>query len=217
MSEITITNTLYESLCRVLHKFESSNFIGMNSNLMLGNVTSDDLKAFNDYFKLEPNRFVWGDWDILKFEKDGKNLTVEDYAEFKKQIDAEYDKLNSEIVTQSKKEKVKLKYEDYGWLSPKGEFYPSDWGTHQTKAQELVLNLNLLKDYIEVCKSEPLVQGDYLSKYKNFILLHSPSQGIAYPTILKGKRLTKSQKEFLYDYYTERNLFSLAHRYFNEE
>lgn len=215
--ENKITNTLYESLCKVLHKFKSSNFIGMNSNLMLGNVTSDDLKAFNDYFQLEPKRFVWGDWDILKFKKDDKDLTIEDYAEFKKQIDAEYDNLCCKTVVQSKKEKVKLKYEDYGWLSPNGEFYPSDWGTHQTKAQEIILNLGLLKDYVEVCESEPLTQADYLSKYKNFILLHSPSQGIPYPTILNGKRLTKKQKDFLYDFYTERNFFSLAHRYFNEE
>ena len=214
--ENTITNSLYESLCRVLHKFKNSNFIGMNS-LMLGNVTSDDLKAFNDYFKLEPNRFVWGDWDILKFEKDGKDLDCEDYAELKKQIDAEYDKLCSETVTQSKKKEIKLKYEDYGWLAPNGEFYPSDWGTHQTAAVDIVDKIMCHSDYIEMAKSEPsLTEADYLSKYKNFVLIHSPSQGIPYPTILEGKILTKSQKEFLYDFYTERNYFSLAHKYFNE-
>ena len=145
--QYTITNTLYESLCRVLHKLKNCNFIQMNCYLMLGNITSDDLKAFNDYFKLEPVRFVWGDWDILKFKKDGKDLDREDYAEFKKQIDYEYDKLCAETVTQSKKEQAKLKYTDYGWLSPKGEFYPSDWGTHQEKAIDIVNKIMCFQDY----------------------------------------------------------------------
>ena len=73
------------------------------------------------------------------------------------------------------------------------------------------------QDYNDKKESEPsLIPSDYLAKYKNFVLIHSPSQGIPYPTILDGKVLTKSQKEFLYDFYTERNLFSLAYMYFNE-
>lgn len=211
-----LSKNLYDSLCRVLKNFKSCNFIQMT---MFGmrDITSDDLKAFNDYFNLEPKRMVWGDWDMLFFSKEGKRLEIEDYAKMQEQIDLQIDELEQKSVTRTEKQKTKLKYEDYGWLSPDGKFYVSEWGTHQTKAAEIVGNLDLYKDYLKTEESEPrLTQADYLSKYKNFILIHSPSQGIPYPTILQGKRLTRKQKEFLYDFYMERNYASLAYKYFNE-
>ena len=180
-------------------------------------ITSDDLKAFNDYFELEPKRQIWGDWDMLFFEKNGKRLDSTDYAEMRKQIDVEIDTLKQQEVKQSPKQETKLKYFDYGWLSPDGEFYPSEWGTHQTKATEILDEMNWASEAWKMQKSEErLTDADYLSKYKNFVLIHSVSQGIPYPTILEGKRLTKKQREFLYDFYMERNYVSLAYKYFNE-
>ncbi len=212
-----ITISLYESLCRVLKNLEHSNFIQMNGFGPQHGVTSDDLRAFNDYFELEPKRTVWGDWDILLFSKDGKQLDVDDYTEMKKQVDNLVDILQEQKVKQTPKKEVKLKYEDYGWLSPNGEFYPSEWGTHQRKATEILDEKDWAYEAWKMQESEEgLTDADYLSKYKNFVLIHSPSQGIPYPTILKEKRLTKKQKEFLYDFYMERNYVSLAYKYFNE-
>lgn len=210
--------TLYESLCRVFKNLENCNFIQMNGFGPQHGVTSDDLKAFNDYFELEPYRFVYGDWDILKFRKNGADLSNEDYTEMKKQIDKIIDDLQQQTVKQTPKKEVELKYEDYGWLSPDGKYYDSGWATHQDKAADLLMELEWTKDYLEARRSEyNLTAGDYLSKYKNFVLVDSPSQGIPYPRILEGKKLTKKQREFLYDFYMERNLVSLAYKYFNEE
>lgn len=211
-----LTNSLYDSLCKVFKKLEHCNFIQMTW-FGLGDITSDDLKAFNDYFELEPHRQIHGDWDFLTFSKDGKRLSSEDYAEMKKQIDAEIDTLKQQEVSQSPKKETKLKYYDYGWLSPDGKFYPSEWGTHQTKATEILDEMDWTSEAWKMQQSEErLTDADYLSKYKNFVLIHSASQGIPYPTILEGKRLTKKQREFLYDFYMERNYVSLAYKYFNE-
>ncbi len=180
MAEITIS--LYDSLCKVFKKLENCNFIQM-TGFGIGNVTSDDLKAFNDYFELEPKRLVWGDWDMLFFEKNGKRLDSVDYAEMKKQIDAQIDELEKQDVKQSPKKETKLKNEDYGWLSPDGEFYPSEWGTHQTKATEILDENGWSCEAWKMQESEErLTDADYLAKYKNFVLIHSPSQGIPYPT-----------------------------------
>ena len=45
--------------------------------------------------------------------------------------------------------------------------------------------------------------GDWLVE-RGGVLLHNPSQGIAYPTKNSVREYTKAQKEFLYDYYMER-------------
>lgn len=50
-----------------------------------------------------------------------------------------------------------------------------------------------------------------------WILLHSPSQGIAVPTRNPLKRYTKAQQEFLYDYYMERGKEKEANAVYEEE
>ena len=46
--------------------------------------------------------------------------------------------------------------------------------------------------------------GDWLVE-RGLVLLHDPSRGIAFPTKNPVKEYTKAQKEFLYDYYMERD------------
>lgn len=46
--------------------------------------------------------------------------------------------------------------------------------------------------------------GDWLVE-RGWVLLHNPSRGIAFPTKNPVKEYTKAQKEFLYDYYMERD------------
>ena len=46
--------------------------------------------------------------------------------------------------------------------------------------------------------------GDFLTD-RGWVLLHNPSQGIAIPTTSPGKRYTKAQKEFLYQYFIDMN------------
>lgn len=105
--------------------------------------------------------------------------------------------------------------EDYGWLEPNGTFHAVEWGNHQEWANNyLEKNLTPEEQFdamVEIntsgmAKSGTDVVGvaDYLVK-RGWILLHNPTQGIAFPTSNPTGRITKAQKEFLYDYYTERN------------
>ena len=102
----------------------------------------------------------------------------------------------------------KLKDSSYGWLEPDGTFHPVPWGEHQSWA-----NGYLDSHYPENLHPElygTFCSGDILTNKLGFILLHSPSQGIAQYTMSSHHRMTKAQKEFLYDYYTKRGHNSLA-------
>ena len=97
--------------------------------------------------------------------------------------------------------------EDYGWLEPNGIFHEVEWGKHQEWATEYAKK-NFPEEYEEIgmqmnTRTGLIGEGDFLVE-RGWVLLHSPSQGIAQPTSNPVKRYTKAQQEFLYDYYMER-------------
>lgn len=103
--------------------------------------------------------------------------------------------------------------EDYGWLEPNGTFHEVEWGKHQKWATEYVKE-NFPEEYEEISMQSNtgtglIGEGDWLVE-RGWVLLHSPSQGIAQPTRNPVKRYTKAQQEFLYDYYMEREKESEA-------
>lgn len=51
---------------------------------------------------------------------------------------------------------------------------------------------------------------------RGWVLLHNPSQGIAFATGSLVRDMTKAQKEFLYDYYTERDCKKEANEVWKE-
>lgn len=92
---------------------------------------------------------------------------------------------------------------DYGWLEPSGKFHAVKWGDHQKWAYEYLESK--VKNDEEYSKLPRLYEaGDVLIK-EGWVLLHNPSQGIAIATKDSSKDYTKAQKEFLFDYYIERN------------
>lgn len=101
--------------------------------------------------------------------------------------------------------------EDYGWLEPDGTFHEVEWEEHQNFAEEFIREHMTDEDWIAAGIHQPgqfmsdslYTFGDYLIE-RGWVLLHNPSQGIAFPTKKPEKRYTKAQKEFLYDYYMER-------------
>lgn len=102
--------------------------------------------------------------------------------------------------------------DDYGWLEPNGIFHPVEWGQHQEWA-DLWLQQNLSNDdYLKIDCSYSL--GDYLT-IKGWILLHNPSQGIAIVTKSNECRVTKAQKEFLFNYYMKRDCPDKANDIYN--
>lgn len=100
--------------------------------------------------------------------------------------------------------------DDYGWLEPNGTFHAVDWGEHQDWAQKYLEEKHPeLTECDEVdmqikCGVGLIGAGDWLVEH-GWVLLHNPSQGIAFPTRNPVKRYTKAQKDFLYDYYMERD------------
>lgn len=112
--------------------------------------------------------------------------------------------------------------EDYGWLAPDGTFHEVEWGNHQEWAQNYIEeHFPEVADDSEVdlqqkCNVGLIGAGDWLVE-RGWILLHSPSQGIAYPTRNPIKRYTKAQQEFLYGYYMERGKEKEANSVYAEE
>ena len=102
--------------------------------------------------------------------------------------------------------------EDYGWLEPDGTFHEVEWAKHQSWAEQFIReNMNEeewlaagihLDGQFKTAGYNSF--GDYLID-RGWVLLHSPSQGIAQPTRNPVKRYTKAQQEFLYEYYMERD------------
>lgn len=93
--------------------------------------------------------------------------------------------------------------EDYGWLEPNGKFHAVKWGDHQEWAYEYLKRKAKTEE--EYSKLPRLYEaGDVLTK-EGWVLLHNPSQGIAIATKNPCKDYTKAQKEFLFEYYMERN------------
>lgn len=107
--------------------------------------------------------------------------------------------------------------EDYGWLEPNGTFHEVEWGQHQKWATEYVKKF-LQKEYEGMqmnTRTGFIGEGDYLVD-RGWVLLHSPSQGIAKPTKNPVKQYTKAQQEFLFDYYIERGKDKEANAVYDE-
>jgi len=106
--------------------------------------------------------------------------------------------------------------DNYGWLSPQGEFYPSDFGDHQDWADDYVNKNRLKYEYMDYNEKLPFgcgSKGDFLVYAKGFVLLHNPTQGLAMVTSSSIKPLTKRQKDFLYGYYIDRDQQEEAEKY----
>lgn len=98
--------------------------------------------------------------------------------------------------------------DDYGWLAPDGTFYPVEFARHQSWAWRKLMELDAVEKY------DPNMgnAGDKLVEM-GWALLHNPGMGTAFVTSSETKPLTKRQKEFLFDYYTQRNKHQKAKEY----
>ena len=104
---------------------------------------------------------------------------------------------------------------NYGWLSPNGEFHPVDWCEHQEWAELQVEKMGLCDEFEKWNDTEShsmQLWGDFLCE-KGWILLHNPARGTAKVTRNESKRITKAQSEFLFNYYTDRGKHDLAKEY----
>lgn len=91
--------------------------------------------------------------------------------------------------------------DDYGWLDPMGNFTPVEWGEHQTWAY----NEAKRRGYVPHDAFQYGTEGDILIE-RGWVLLHSPSMGVPVVTQSPIKPITKAQREFLYDYFSKRDM-----------
>lgn len=101
---------------------------------------------------------------------------------------------------------IEKKYTDnYGWLEPDGTFHPVPWCDHQEFAQDTVRERGWWDDFRHWDEETfSFLAGDYLTNVKGWVLLHNPGRGVAYVSRDESKRLTKVQREFLFNYYFDR-------------
>lgn len=91
--------------------------------------------------------------------------------------------------------------DNYGWLDPQGKFTPVKWCEHNEWAHDYLIN-NLGCNEADI---EYHMSTDILVE-KGWVLLHNPSQGMPHATRSLKRNLTKSQKEFLYNFFMERRM-----------
>lgn len=103
--------------------------------------------------------------------------------------------------------------DDYGWLFPDGTFYPVDFGEHTKWA------IDYLTEHDPEYQQKVLtgetrfdLATDTLEKQFKAVLLHNPQWGVARISDETANRLTKTQREWLFEYYTKRNQPALANK-----
>jgi hypothetical protein len=152
-----------------------------NDSYCMVDDDTDIINKYKIYFKNDPtvDRFI-------KTDTDDEECSVYWAVEKNK---------NQFVRTMTRQ--IKKTLEDYGWLRPDGKFFPCEWGSHESWAAK----------YIEKYypNDEVYYSGDFLVE-KGWILLHSPMQGIPNVSTFDIQSATKRQKEFLYDYFLERNM-----------
>lgn len=131
--------------------------------------------------------------------------------------------VNTSALDSYIKARMSSRDDDYGWLSPTGDFYPGEWGTHEEWA------INYLDENYPFNKHADLYWldtndgtkrhicgGDVLIYKLGWCLIDNPYQGEGNPRYNTVKGLTKDQKEFLYDYFIARDRHNDANNLYNE-
>lgn len=135
--------------------------------------------------------------------------------------------LKSFLAQRRREEKAAIESDeevcDYGWLEPDGTWHPVEWGEHYKWASEWLKENKPYKEFPHLYwrtdvqeKRHHIDGGDVLIYSLGWVLLDSPHQGLAQMTRDTAKELTKSQKEFLFDYFMERDRMEEANKLYKD-
>lgn len=84
----------------------------------------------------------------------------------------------------------------YGWLAPNGTFYDAPFSCHQSWAEQYVAeHPDIFFPAKEGCDA-----ADLLSEH-GWVLIHNPDMTVPRVTVPMSGRVTKAQRNFLYDYF----------------
>ncbi len=113
---------------------------------------------------------------------------------------------------------VESEAKPYGWLSPTGVFTEANWARHDDAAHDIIKAKHFEDEFDEwtdlpehhCCKGA----REFLSEVKGYVLIHDPSN-LGY-IVSNVKPMTKSQKEFLFNYFTDMGDSSRAKTYLED-
>lgn len=157
--------------------------------------------------------------DILTFKKKFEGRTrdntfglVEESPNIKlpnyirtKNIEAYYNRLKSPSEGE---------FYEYGYINPNGEFIAVKWAQHSEWAEKYLKSKYTIAERIKLRKRGDIFGSDFLVYTEGWVLLHSPRQGVAKAEY--DGRLTKAQRETLYDYYIFFNRIKEANELYEE-
>lgn len=178
------------------------------------------------------------EWELKRvarryYEETGEHLFNEEakiidnkFIEFISDMPDEDETANSavDLYLSRVTDESKHKFADYGWLEPNGTYHEVEWGDHATWAHEYCEKHYPYEEYANMYnkadangQTHYYVNGDFLVYVLGWVLLDAPSLGLATPRYDIRKGLTKAQKEFLYDYYIERNRHDEANELYQDD
>lgn len=152
--------------------------------------------------------------DILKFKRKFIGNTNDNTFCLVDEI--ENNKLSKYYEELKKYGKLPFEICEYGFINPKGEYIPVSWSNHSKWASEYIKNtFNKKRDWFLFMNKFNCDATDALVKGLNWILIDNPHQGKG--IIQQGERVTKAQKETLYDYLIHFNRGEEANELYKEE
>lgn len=196
-----------------------------NSNMLfpmdiaLLKITPSDIQLYADRYGLLYNRVQWANDSWIQFYTQQGELCSHEYLRsmgaLNQKSEPEY---QSEDSTEN--ETADCDFEHWGWLAPDGKYTRARFGDHEKVALEILNEKDWYQDYYQKeCMSatcDVYLANDYLVNEKGYALLHNP-YGYGNTLLSAPKRLTKAQKEFLYDYFMHEGNTGMANSLYKDE
>lgn len=178
--------------------------------ILLQQNTTKQQKIQSDYNKLlQQYNFLLKFLNLSEYkQREIDDAYYEEYNEHIFDIHRDENPVLSTMVSEYIERQKSNTTDDYGWLEPNGTYHPVEWGDHQEWAINYLEKHHPYandKTLYHTDKNKNIAGGDVLIYKLHWILIHNPSQGIGHITKDPSFEPTKAQKEFLYNYYIERN------------
>lgn len=159
--------------------------------------------------------------DIIKFKRKFIGNTADDTFCLVDEIEA--NNLSKYYETLKKYGKLPFEICKYGFINPEGKYIPVEWCKHGKWANDYLKKNYSTKEWIhfinnakgEINNRVCCSSTDVLVNQLNWILIENPQQGEG--IVQMGKRITKAQRETLYDYYIFYNREKEANDLYKEE
>lgn len=144
----------------------------------------------------------YGNWAWISFHEKDENVS--------NALDNDTE-IIEKITGKAQKEELNRDYiYDYGFISPTGDFSIEEWGKHENLAHRIIKEKNWENEW-DIHETGV----DFLIYKKHYVLIHAPN-GVDIEVTYNGTRLTKKQREFLYDYFINRGMGLRASLYMED-